>query len=98
MIFFANILVLGAFIALGFLFKQIEWTLGAEAVTTFSLGWIAATVMWQSVHKIRYGHWFDPPNIEESEAAGVRDSVLKAGADGFKPLKNLAASGDKAKL
>lgn len=61
MIFLTNILTLVAMTALGFLFKEIEWTWGADTMGTFCLGWIAATVMWQTVHKMRYGHWFDPP-------------------------------------
>ena len=63
MIFLANILTFCGLVALGLLFKEIEWHWGQATVTAFCLGWIAATVMWQTVHKIRYGHWFDPPAI-----------------------------------
>lgn len=63
MIFLANILTALLLVGLGFLFKSIEWNWGRDTVTIFALGWIAATVLWQTVHKMRYGHWFDPPDI-----------------------------------
>jgi len=72
MIFLANLLTFCGLMALGFLFKEIEWNWGQETVTVFALGWIAATVMWQTAHRIRYGLWFDPPVLVDSSADGVR--------------------------
>jgi hypothetical protein len=46
-------------------------------MVTFCLGWIGATVMWQGVHKMRYGHWFDDPN----NGTPARDS--KSRGNGF---------------
>ncbi len=75
MIFLANLVTFGLMVALGFIFKEIEWTWGRETVVVFSLGWIAATVMWQAAHKMRYGHWFDPPEVRgATNAPGFRES------------------------
>lgn len=64
-----NFLVFLALLGMWFMFKQIEWNWGRETMGIFALGWIAATIMWQSVHKMRYGHWFDPPTIEDDAPA-----------------------------
>ena len=77
MIFLANFVVLAAMVGLGFLFQAIKWTWGTETMVVFCLGWIAASVMWQTVHKMRYGHWFDDPN----EGTPERDS--KSRGSGF---------------
>lgn len=74
MVFLANILTFCGLIGLGFLFKEIEWTWGQDTVFVFALGWIAATVVWQCAHRIRYGLWFDPPVLTDNSAGGVRAS------------------------
>ncbi len=87
MIFLANLVTFGLMVALGFIFKEIEWTWGRETVVVFSLGWIAATIMWQAAHKIRYGHWFDPPEIKgETNAPGARVIPLVK-APGLPPIR-----------
>lgn len=62
MVFLANFFVAAVLVALGYMFKAIEWNFGQAAVFWMAVGWIGATVMWQCVHKSRYGHWFDPPD------------------------------------
>lgn len=91
MIFMANLLAFLALVALGFVFKSIDWTFGSGAMMWACVGWIAATVMWQIAHKLRYGHWFDDPVINGDRAgAPTRAANSKAcgeipGADGVAP-------------
>lgn len=68
MIFLANILTLCSLIALGILFRNMQWQWGDAFITTFCLGWIVATIMWQVAHRLRYGHWFDPPVLSAPPA------------------------------
>jgi len=83
MIFLLNLITFCCLLALGFLFKTIEWVWGQETVIVFSLGWIAATVMWQCAHRMRYGLWFDPPDISgESSGPGSRAAAPSALAGG----------------
>lgn len=85
MIFLANVLTFCGLMALGFLFKSIEWTWGQDTMVVFALGWIAATVMWQTAHRIRYGLWFDPPAINgDSDEIGAR-AAKPRGAAGAMP-------------
>lgn len=79
MIFLANMLVLAVMVGLGFLFQAIQWTWGTETMVTFCLGWIGATVMWQTVHKMRYGHWFDDEVAED----GTPNRENKSRGNGF---------------
>jgi uncharacterized membrane protein YozB (DUF420 family) len=35
---------------------------GRDVVTAFFLGFLAGCVLYQVAHKLRYGHWFEPPD------------------------------------
>ena len=68
MIALANYIAAAILIGLGLLFKEIQWTYGHGAISWACAGWIAATVMWQVAHKIRYGVWFDTPTMGPTKA------------------------------
>ncbi len=77
----ANLLTFAALVALGFVFKNIEWTFGADAAAWVALGWIAATVLWQCAHKLRYGHWFDPPDLNGDMTGAPKRDAKRAAFD-----------------
>jgi len=73
MIFLVNLITFCALVALGFAFKEIGWIWGQDTLFVFCMGWIAASVLWQTAHRMRYGLWFDPPVINgDIEEAGNR--------------------------
>lgn len=73
MIFLANVVAVAILAGIAMLFKTIEWNWGQQTMVVFCLGWIAATVMWQTVHKMRYGHWFDDRPINGDNAGAAEN-------------------------
>lgn len=74
MVFIANLFVVIALIALGFVFKEIHDHWGYSVYMAFLGGWCFATIMWQFAHKSRYGRWFDAPDlVENGDVAGTAD-------------------------
>jgi len=42
--------------------KEVFSAWSREVGLAFGLGFIAGCVLYQIAHRLRYGHWFDPPS------------------------------------
>lgn len=75
MILLANILVIAVLVAMGFALKAILAAWGFGIYIAFCIGFVAGVSLYQVAHRLRYGHWFDPPvmNGDITGTSGSRD-------------------------
>ena len=58
-----NMIVISILLLITTLFWSIGVVWGAAVGVAFALGWFGSTLLWQTAHRIRYGHWFGPPIV-----------------------------------
>ena len=81
MIFIANLAVLGIFAVI---FWVIKSAFALKVGLPFCFGGLFGCTIYQIAHRLRYGYWFDSPDIIEPAALPALDAPRSSGKDGRK--------------
>lgn len=83
MIFIANMLVIAALVALGYLFQSLI-VVDKEVGIAFIAGMILNGVICQVGYLLKHGHWFEPDPMSAPPADPTREARINALLDGVK--------------